>query len=431
MADVTYAGQIVREAPDIEAFKIGLLKSAQQQVAQPLALPAYQAAGLSDMQKTALGTAQAYQQANQGIGGYAPFIQAAGGSLGMGSAALQAAGQGIASINVDPQYSAAQSGLTSAAQTAGRIGDYANVVGQGFENLKQGTGTMGTAGQALMGAAQGFNPASAQAFMNPYQQQVIDEALKQINRQGEMQQNALSAQAVRSGAFGGTREGVQRAELGRNLAEMQNQAIVGGLQQGYGQALGAAQQAFEAQQGRQAGVGQALGQLGALQSNQGILGAQLAGQQAGLLGTQAQLQGNLGQAFAGLGAQKAQTALATGQGLGQIGMGLGQFGMNQAQIGGLGQQLAQGDLNTYLSLGALQQGTEQNRLDAFRATETQKAMMPYQQIGFMSDIYKGAPTSQATLTGMTAPSTNPLLQAAGLGIAGLSAASAAKSAGLF
>lgn len=431
MAEVTYAGQIVREAPEIEAYKVGLLKSAQAQVAKPLALPAYQAAGLSDLQKTAIGTANAYQQANEGIGGYAPFLQAAGGSLGMGAAALQAAGQGIAGINVDPQYSAAQSGLTAAAQTAGRIGDYANLVGQGFQNLQQGTGTMGTAGQALMGAAQQFNPASAQAFMNPYQQQVIDEALRQINRQGEMQQNALSAQAVRSGAFGGTREGVQRAELGRNLAEMQNQAIIGGLQQGYGQSLAAAQQAFEAQQGRQAGVGQALGQLGALQSNQGILGAQLAGQQAGLLGQQAQLQSGIAQGFAGLGAQKAQTALATGQGLGQIGMGLGQFGMNQAQIGGMGQQLAQGDLNTYLSLGALQQGTEQNRLDAFRATETQKAMMPYQQIGFMSDIYKGAPTSQATLTGMTAPSTNPLLQAAGLGIAGLSAASAAKSAGLF
>jgi hypothetical protein len=112
-------------------------------------------------------------------------------------------------------------------------------------------------------------------------------------------------------------------------------------------------------------------------------------------------------------------------------MGLGQLGMNQAQLGGMGQQLAQGDLNTYMSLGALQQGTAQNQLDAFRATETQKAMMPYQQIGFMSDIYKGAPTSTSTLTGMTAPSTNPLLQAAGLGIAGLSAASAAKSAGLF
>jgi hypothetical protein len=212
---------------------------------------------------------------------------------------------------------------------------------------------------------------------------------------------------------------------------MQNQAIIGGLQQGYGQALGSAQQAFEAQQARQAGVGQALGQLGSMQSQQGILGAQLAGQQAGLLGQQAQLQSGIAQGLGSLGAQQAQTALAQGQGLGQIGMGLGSMGMNQAQIGALGQQLAQGDLNTYMSLGALQQQAAQNQLDAFRATETQKAMMPYQQIGFMSDIYKGAPTSQATLTGMTAPSTNPLLQAAGLGISGLSAASAAKSAGLF
>jgi hypothetical protein len=168
-----------------------------------------------------------------------------------------------------------------------------------------------------------------------------------------------------------------------------------------------------------------------MQSQQGILGAQLAGQQAGLLGQQAQLQSGIAQGLGGLGAQQAQTALAQGQGLGQIGMGLGQLGMNQAQLGGMGQQLAQGDLNTYMSLGALQQGTAQSQLDAARATETQRAMMPYQQIGFMSDIYKGAPTSTSTLTGMTAPSTNPLLQAAGLGIAGLGAASSAKSAGLF
>jgi len=431
MADITYAGQIVREAPEIEAYKLGLLKSAQEQVAKPLTLPAYQAAGLSDLQQQAVGTAQAYGTAGQGIGGYAPFLQGAAGSLGSGAAALQAAGQGIAGINVNPMFAAAQQGMGQAAQAAGQVGQYANVVGAGYGNLAQGSQTMGTAGQALVGATQGFNPASAQAFMNPYQQAVIDQALQQINRQGQIQQNALSAQAIRSGAFGGTREGVQRAELGRNLAEMQNQAIIGGLQQGYGQALGSAQQAFEAQQARQAGVGQALGQLGSMQSQQGILGAQLAGQQAGLLGQQAQLQSGIAQGLGSLGAQQAQTALAQGQGLGQIGMGLGSMGMNQAQIGALGQQLAQGDLNTYMSLGALQQQAAQNQLDAFRATETQKAMMPYQQIGFMSDIYKGAPTSQATLTGMTAPSTNPLLQAAGLGISGLSAASAAKSAGLF
>lgn len=428
---ITYAGQIVREAPEIEAYKLGLLKAAQGQVAKPLALPAYQSAGLSGLQQQAVGTAQAYGTKGEGIGGYAPFLQGAAGSLGAGTAALQQAGQGIAGINVNPFFSAAQAGMTEAAKAAGQVGQFANVVGGGYGNLAQGSQTLGAAGQALSGAAQGFDPASAQAFMNPYQQSVIDEALKQINRQGEMQQQNLSAQAVKAGAFGGTREGVQRAELGRNLAQMQNQAIIGGLQQGYGQALGSAQQAFESQQGRQGQVGQALGQLGGLQSNQGILGAQLAGQQASLLGQQSQLQSGIAQGLGSLGGQQAQTALAQGQGLGQIGMGLGQIGMNQAQLGGMGQQLAQGDMNTYMSLGALQQGTEQNRLDAFRATETQKAMMPYQQIGFMSDIYKGAPTSQSTLTGMTAPSTNPLLQAAGLGIAGLGAASAAKNAGLF
>ena len=67
--------------------------------------------------------------------------------------------------------------------------------------------------------------------MNPYQQQVIEESLRQINRQGDIARQNLQAQAVRTGAFGGTREGVQRAELERGLAEQRNAAIVGGLAQ--------------------------------------------------------------------------------------------------------------------------------------------------------------------------------------------------------
>jgi len=52
-------------------------------------------------------------------------------------------------------------------------------------------------------------------------------------------------------------------------------------------------------------------------------------------------------------------------------------------------------------------------------------------LGFLSDIYKGAPTSQMALTAGSAPSPSPMTQAVGLGIAGLTAASGAKQAGLF
>jgi len=82
----------------------------------------------------------------------------------------------------------------------------------------------------------------AESFMNPYQQQVIDESIRQINRQGDISRQNLQAQATRAGAFGGSREGVQRAELERALSEQRNAAIVGGLSQGYQSAAQQAQQ---------------------------------------------------------------------------------------------------------------------------------------------------------------------------------------------
>ena len=71
------------------------------------------------------------------------------------------------------------------------------------------------------------------AFMNPYQRYVIDE----VNRQSAMKQNQMAAQAVQAGAFGGGREGVQRAE-----EESRRLGVIGQLQAGaFDQAVGAAQ----------------------------------------------------------------------------------------------------------------------------------------------------------------------------------------------
>jgi hypothetical protein len=90
-------------------------------------------------------------------------------------------------------------------------------------------------------------------FYNPYQSYVLDE----INRQAAMAQNQLSGQAVQAGAFGGGREGVQRAEQERARLGKIGEAQATGFQT----ALGAAQN--QQQIGLQAG--QQLGQLGVQQ----------------------------------------------------------------------------------------------------------------------------------------------------------------------
>ena len=124
----------------------------------------------------------------------------------------------------------------------------------------------GTA-QAGLGALTG--PTAYEDFMSPYQQDVIDTSLQAFDTQAAQQQQALRDQALGvPGAFGGGREGVQQAEYqsssDRNRAMLQ----AGLLQQGYGQAQTAAQQAFQNQQAI------AGGQLGLGQDQMGLYGFQ-------------------------------------------------------------------------------------------------------------------------------------------------------------
>jgi hypothetical protein len=167
------------------------------------------------------------------------------------------------------------------------------------------------------------------------------------------------------------------------------------MQQNYAQALAAAQQ----QQGAQLG---AFGQLSNI--GQGI--GNLAGQQFGI-----------GQQMA--------------TGLGQFGSQLGNLGVQQAALGQTAQQLGQNDVNFLYNIGSQQQALTQQQLDAQRNTQLQQAYEPYQRLGFLSDIYKGAPSSQQTISAATAPTPSTAQQVAGLGIAGLSAAAAGKAAKLF
>ena len=290
MAEATE--QIVREAPEIEAYKIGLLKSAQ--ALQPPVLPVYQVAGMSGAQEDAINRGLA------GIGAYQPYM----------SQALQ--------------------GMTGAQQLA-------------------------------RGASANFDPSQLAQFINPYQQLVIDRALENINRQGQLSQQNLQAQAVRAGAFGGSREGVQRAELARGLAETKNTAITNLLNQGYQQAM----QAYDTQRARQ------------------LQGAQLGGQ--------------LAQGIGALGAQN--------------------------------QMLGQQDVTFGYGLGQQQQAQQQRELDALRASQLQAAYQPYQQLGFLSDIYKGAPSTQMAVTTQSAPAPSPFQQVAGLATGALATFGAINTAG--
>lgn len=150
-------------------------------------------------------------------------------------------------------------------------------------------------GTAAAGAAQPMNISAGTAFgginnyMNPYNQQVIDTSMADMERQRLMQQNQLGAQATAARAFGGSRQGIAEAETNRAFAQQGGQLAAQLRQQGFNTALGASQQdvanqmqAAIANQNAQAQAAQrglaAAGQLGNL-SQQGFNMGQSVNQQ--------------------------------------------------------------------------------------------------------------------------------------------------------
>ena len=159
MAEVTE--QIVREAPEIEAYKLGLLKSAKELADQPITLPQQQIAEQAFLQQ------EAARLAGEGIGAYRPYLTEGGYSMGDAYQAL-----------AGPQALS-----TEAA-----------------ELYRQGS--MGPSAEMIQG------------YMNPYQ----DAIQAEINRAFDIQQTQAAGQAVGAGAFGGSRGQVAQNEIDRNRA---------------------------------------------------------------------------------------------------------------------------------------------------------------------------------------------------------------------
>ena len=238
------------------------------------------------------------------------------------------------------------------------VGSFQPFLQQGAQAIGQGIGQLGTAQNYVAGA--GFSPTDFQQFMDPFTEEVIAATQADIARQGAMQQNQLGASAVGAGAFGGSRQGIAQGEIARNVMDQQARTGAQLRSQGFAQAQNLAQQAAQQQL------------------------------------KQAQLTGQLGQTVAGLGTQT-------------------------AALGQLGQQMGVQDVNTLLGIGGLQQGQTQKEFDVARANELAQQALPFQRIGFLSDIFRGVPALQQTVSRTTTPPPSRGSQLLGLGIAGLGA----------
>ena len=277
-------------------------------------------------------------------------------------------------------------------------------------------------------------PQGIAQFFNPYENQVVQQALADVQRASDIAGQQDAAQAVSAGAFGGSRQAIMEAERARNLMDQQGQ-LAGQLRQaGFGQAMTQAQKAYEDAKARQLQKAQISGQLGAQYGQLGLAG-QEAASKLGLAG--ADLTGQMAQAAGQIGQQGAQLGLTGAANLGALAgqqgaqaETFGKLGQTQAGLGQLGQQMMFQDVDALTKLGAQQQQYEQAQLDQQQKEALQTYYQPYQKLGFYSDILQGAPTTQQTISQSSAPTPSAASQIAGAGITGLSLASAGKNLGI-
>ena len=227
-------------------------------------------------------------------------------------------------------------------------GQYAPLAPQGNFNVNQAAA--GGLQQAMQGTqagmgyqAQGVRPvgfqaaqmapagqvagANLSAYTNPYETQVVDQSLADLERTRLMQQNQLGAQASAAGAFGGSRQGIAEAETNRAFADQAARTSAGLRQAGFQNAQQMAGQDINRQMQVASTNQAALNQARQFGAQQGMTAQQL-NQMAGLQANQQRL------GAASQMGQLGQQAFGTGQAIQQQQMqqGLMQQGMQQALI---------------------------------------------------------------------------------------------------
>ena len=246
--------------------------------------------------------------------------------------------------------------------------------------------------------------------------QPITLPVQQIAGMSQLQQDAIAAAAPATGGIGGYEQYLQGADTALTDAR----ATLDPSLQGLSQFMNPYQQAIQAEINRSFDIQASNAAQQAAGS--GAFGGSRAAVQQSEIGRNRAAALAQAQAQNFLQAQQAQQAQAEA---------LGQLGLRQAAVGQQAQQQALADIQTQFDFGKQQQAQQQAQLEAQRQSDLAQLYEPYQRYGFLSDIYKGAPTSQQTIASSTAPSVSPAQTYLGLGIAGLSAAAGAKQAGLF
>ena len=255
-SNTQFQTQYTRDAPQIEAAKLGLMQTAKE----------YTRFGMNPWDAVA-------PDAKPGEEGYGQYRYTGdardyrwdptGGAEGTGEGRLfkdltreQRAREGQANV---PTQQVAGFQPMQEAVFGEEGGDWRqSMVGKGIGTYQP---YLDAASQFTTAATQAYDPSTAyKPYMNPYQ----DEVIGSIERQFDKAQNLQNLQAGQAGAFGGARQGIQSAELTGQRAQ-----TVGTAQaQNYGQAQAQAQQQFGSQMGRYGEAAKMAAGLGGQQQQQ-------------------------------------------------------------------------------------------------------------------------------------------------------------------
>ena len=231
------------------------------------------------------------------------------------------------------------------------IGLYEPMMEQAEATLGSGIGTFQQGVSGLGGTTGAFDPQSYRQFYDPFVEDVIRSTEADIQRQADIERQRIGGAAVQSGAFGGSRQAVAEQELQRNAAQQMADTSARLRSAAFTGAQQQAQSAFENQMAR----GQTAAQI-----------------------------------------------------FGQLGQGIGQLGVQQGALGEAAQSAAQRDVNALFNVGALEQAQRQAEFDVQRAAAIEEAYEPFQRFNYMSDIFRGVPSTQQTLASTSVPRPNPV-----------------------
>lgn len=333
---------VTYEQPWADAMRRGFMESAFGMAKQPMPVPVRQVAGLDPYEMRA-------RELGGGLGGFTPYIQQGGQMM--------------------------QEGLGAARQGQGALAGAQGMYGQGANLAGQGAGLYGLGTQMTGQAVDYFRPGAARAFYNPYEDDVVQQTMRDMQESNAQQSMANRDRAVSSGAFGGSRGRLMEQERERSFGRGMMEGIGGLRSRGFEGARGAAMTAGQ-------GLGQLGGQLGQFGSGLGQLGGQYGQFGSGLTGVAGQY-GNLGRDIGGLGQQ-----------FGQLGM-TGQRGlMNQ--------------INAFNQMGRTGRGIQDQMYGAQFDAANRMAQEPWQRMGMLQGMMGMLPKTGARTEFGAAAGTDPI-----------------------